>query len=177
VRAQIAPEFQDYAKYMLTLRRAIGLGDAERLDDDAAIRAAAARAAVDWLADGSAEGLEVRLGKVFSDGVDLSIGQWQRVAIARALFRDAPFLVLDEPSASLDPRAEADLFDGLHSLASDRIVVFVSHRFATVRSADIVLVLDQGQLVEVGTHDALMAGGGLYSDLFTLQADRYGLAR
>ena len=113
---------------------------------------------------------------MFTDGIDLSIGQWQRLAIARALFRDAPVVLLDEPSASLDPRAEADLFDLLQSLCHDRIVIFVSHRFATVRSADVVLVLDQGEVVEMGSHDELMAADGLYHDLFNLQADRYGLA-
>jgi ATP-binding cassette subfamily B protein len=105
----------------------------------------------------------------------VSIGQWQRLAIARALFRDAPVVVLDEPTASLDPRAEADLFDLLHILCHDRLVVFVSHRFATVRSADVVLVLNQGDVAQLGSHDELMTTGGLYRDLFTLQAERYGL--
>ena len=175
VRAQIAPVFQDFARYMLTIRQAIGLGDVERLDDEAGIRAAAHQAGIEELIDSHPSGLDTRLGKVFSGGIDLSVGQWQRLAIARALFRDAPVVVLDEPSASLDPRAEADLFDLLHSLCDDRIVVFVSHRFATVRSADVVMVLDQGEVVEIGSHDELMASRGLYHDLFTLQADRYGL--
>ena len=112
---------------------------------------------------------------MFTGGIDISGGQWQRLAIARALFRDTPIVVLDEPSASLDPQAEADLFDLLHLLCHDRIVVFVSHRFATVRSADVVMVLDQGDVVELGSHDELMADRGLYHDLFNLQADRYGL--
>jgi ATP-binding cassette subfamily B protein len=86
-------------------------------------------------------------------------------------------VILDEPSASLDPHAEAALFDLLHELCHDRIVVFVSHRFATVRSADVVMVLDQGEVVELGSHDALMSDGGLYADLFALQAERYGLSR
>lgn len=175
VHAQIAPVFQDYARYMLTIRQAIGLGDPSRLDDEPAIRRAAVQAGVDDLIESLPDGLETRLGKVFAGGVDISIGQWQRLAIARALFRDAPVVVLDEPSASLDPRAESDLFDLLHSLGNDRIVMFVSHRFATVRTADVVMVLDQGEVVEMGAHAELMANGALYSDLFQLQAHRYGL--
>jgi ATP-binding cassette subfamily B protein len=154
----------------------IGLGDPARLDDDGALREAATRAGLDGLLSAHPAGLDTRLGKVFSDGIDVSGGQWQRLAIARALFRDAPVVILDEPSASLDPQAEADLFDLLHGLRADRIVIFVSHRFATVRSADLVLVLDQGDVVEAGTHDELMERHGLYHDLFTLQAARYGLA-
>jgi ATP-binding cassette subfamily B protein len=176
VRAQIAPVFQDYARYMLTIRRTIGLGDCQRLDDEAGIRAAACQAGVDSLIEAQPNGLEARLGKAFSDGTDISIGQWQRLAIARALFRNAPVVLLDEPSASLDPRAEADLFDLLQTLCADRIVIFVSHRFATVRTADMVMVLDQGEIVETGSHDELMSNRGLYHDLFNLQADRYGFA-
>jgi ATP-binding cassette subfamily B protein len=176
VRAQMAPVFQDFTRYWLTIRQAIGLGDVGRLDDEAGIRQAADQAGVRELIESHPQGLDTRLGKMFTGGIDVSGGQWQRLAIARALFRDAPVVVLDEPSASLDPQAEADLFDLLHLLCHDRIVVFVSHRFATVRSADVVMVLDQGDVVEMGSHDELIASRGLYHDLFMLQADRYGLA-
>lgn len=175
VRAQIAPTFQDYATFMLTIRRAVGLGDVDRLDDSKGIERAIYEVGLDGLLESLPDGLDTRLGKAFSGGVDVSVGQWQRLAIARALFRDAPVVVLDEPSASLDPRAEADLFDLLQKLCHDRIVLFVSHRFATVRSADNVVVLDQGEVVEIGPHDELMAAGGLYRELFDLQAHRYGL--
>lgn len=176
VRAQIAPVFQDFAQYRLTLRRAIGLGDTSRLGDDDAIRRAAAQVGVKDLIDSLPGGLDARLGKMFSGGTEISIGQWQRLAIARALFRDAPVVVLDEPSASLDPRAEAELFDLLQALCHDRIVIFISHRFATVRTADVVMVMDEGEVVEKGSHDELIARRGLYHDLFTLQAERYGFA-
>jgi len=176
VRKQISPVFQDYSRYMFTIRRVIGLGSTERIDDEPGILKAASNGGVSELIDSSPAGLDTRLGKMFTDGTDVSIGQWQRLAIARALFRDAPIVVLDEPSASLDPRAEADLFDLLQSLCSERIVIFVSHRLATVRSADIVLVLDEGEVAEVGSHQDLMNAGGLYHDLFQLQASRYGIA-
>jgi ATP-binding cassette, subfamily B, bacterial len=175
VRASIAPVFQDYARFLLPLRDAIGLGRVDHLGDVEAIREAAARAGVDYLFDALPGGADARLGKLFTGGTDLSIGQWQRLAIARAFFRDAPIVILDEPSASLDPRGEAELFDLLRQLGDDRIVIFVSHRFATVRSADLVMVMDQGEVVELGSHDELMALGGLYQDLFELQAERYGL--
>ena len=174
VRRAVAPVYQDYARYLLHVRTVIGLGDVERLDDLEDIMSAASAARADDIVESLPAGLDTRLGKAFSGGTDLSIGQWQRLAIARAFFRDAPIVVLDEPSASLDPQAEADLFDSLQRLGRDRIVMFISHRFATVRSADVVIVLDQGRLVEMGTHDELMLSEGLYSDLFRLQADRFG---
>lgn len=174
VRAQVAPVFQDFVPYMLTMRRAIGLGDASRLDDDAAIGEAARQAGLQELIERLPAGIDTRLGKAFQDGIDISGGQWQRLAIARALFRDAPVVVLDEPSASLDPRGEAELFDLLQQLCADRLVIFVSHRFATVRSADVVMVVDDGSVVEIGSHDELMAAHGMYHDLYRLQASRYG---
>ncbi len=176
VRAQIAPVFQDFARFMFTIRSVIGLGDTNRLDDEADIVRAAEQAGADDLIESRPDGLDARLGKVFEGGTDISIGQWQRLAIARAFFRDAPIVILDEPSASLDPKAEADLFDLLQQLCHDRIVIFVSHRFATVRSADIVMVMDHGDVVEIGDHETLMEDQGLYHDLFNLQAERYGLA-
>jgi ATP-binding cassette subfamily B protein len=177
VRREVAPVFQDFTRFMLTIRHGIALGDVSRLDDEAAVRAAARRAGLDELIASYPEGLDVRLGKLFLDGTDISGGQWQRLAIARALFRDAPIVLMDEPSASLDPQAESDLFDMLRAMADDRIIVFVSHRFATVRDADVVLVLEDGDVVEIGSHDELMDAGGLYHDLFELQAARYGSGR
>jgi ATP-binding cassette subfamily B protein len=175
VRARIAPVFQDYSRYFMTIRQAIALGDMSSIDDDDRLRHVATLAGLDELIDSRPSGLDTRLGKAFAEGVDVSIGQWQRIAIARALVRDAPILVLDEPSASLDPRAEAELFDLLHSLGDGRTVIFISHRFATARAADQIMVLDHGEIVELGGHDALMTEGGLYAELFALQASRYGM--
>jgi ATP-binding cassette subfamily B protein len=113
------------------------------------------------------------LGREFSGGYDLSIGEWQRVALARAFFRDAPFVILDEPTASLDARAESRLFERMHELLEGRSVVLISHRFSSVRSADRIYVMHEGRIVEEGSHDALMAEEGLYAELFTLQARAY----
>ncbi len=113
------------------------------------------------------------LGRQFDGGHELSIGQWQRLALARAFFRGAPFLILDEPTAALDPRAEHDLFERMRSLAAGRTVLLISHRFSSVRSADRIFVLRAGRLVEHGTHDELLAAAGTYAELFRLQASAY----
>jgi ATP-binding cassette subfamily B protein len=106
-------------------------------------------------------------------GVDLSLGQWQRIALARAYFRDAPLLILDEPTASLDPRGEYEVFQQVRRLAQGRTVVLVSHRFSSVRAADRIIVLESGRIVEEGDHGTLLAADGLYAELFQLQAEGY----
>jgi ATP-binding cassette subfamily B protein len=113
------------------------------------------------------------LGTEFWGGYDLSIGQWQRIALARAFFRDAPFVILDEPTAALDARAESRLFDRIRVLLAGRAVLLVSHRFSSVRSADRIYVLEHGRVTASGTHETLMAEGGTYADLFRLQAAAY----
>lgn len=113
------------------------------------------------------------LARQFEGGQELSIGQWQRVALARAFFGDAPLVILDEPTAALDPRAEHDLFARIRAMACGRTVLLVSHRFSSVRSADRIFVLDHGRLAQAGTHAEQMKSGGQYAELFTLQAAAY----
>ena len=172
-RRAVAVILQDFVKYHLTARDNIALGDTARYDDAPAVEdAARATAAHGFLSD-LEHGYDTRLGPEFLGGTDLSVGQWQRVALARAFFRDAAFIILDEPTAAVDPRAERELFDAIRRLFSDRSVLLVSHRFANVRSADRIYVLDGGRVAEVGTHDELIAEGGLYAELFTIQASSY----
>ncbi len=172
-REQVAVIFQDFTKYRLTVRENIGLGRDAKLADTDAIRAAAHAAGADAFLEALPAGYETLLAKDLAGGRDLSVGQWQRVAMARAFFRDAPFLVLDEPTAALDPKAEHALFERIRTLAAGRTVLLISHRFSSVRNADRILVLDDGRLVEEGTHTELLAACGRYAELFTLQAAAY----
>ena len=119
------------------------------------------------------DGYETLLGPAFIDGTDLSTGQWQRLALARTFFRDAPLVILDEPTAALDAKAEHELFAKIGELFADRSVLLISHRFSTVRSADRIYVLSEGYVVEDGTHEELLARAGTYAELFTLQASPY----
>ncbi|MGH8883782.1 MAG: ABC transporter ATP-binding protein [Egibacteraceae bacterium] len=173
LRRSVAVIFQDFVRYHLTVRENIGIGRHERYDDLEGIVAAARRSCAHPELAALQDGYDTRLGPHFLGGSDLSIGQWQRVALARAFFRDAPFLILDEPTAALDARAEAELFDSIRSLCQARSVLLISHRFSSVRCADRIYVLRRGAVVEHGTHDELMAASGLYAELFTLQASAY----
>jgi ATP-binding cassette subfamily B protein len=175
VRGRVAVLFQDFVHYFLSVRDNISMGRWERAADQAAVREAANRSGAQSFVEDLPHGYDTYLGPQFFGGSDLSGGQWQRVALARAFFRDAEIVILDEPTAALDPRAEAALFSAVRQLFSGRSVVLISHRFATVRLADHIYVLDQGRMVEHGDHAKLMAGNGLYAELFTLQASAFGL--
>jgi ATP-binding cassette subfamily B protein len=143
------------------------------IDDPPAIREAAEHGDADRFISALPHGYDTVIGPQFTGGTDLSVGQWQRMALARAFFRGAPFVILDEPTASLDARAEHDLFQRIRSLLTGRTVLLISHRFSSVRHADRIYVLNDGSVVESGTHAQLMARNGLYAELFTLQAAAY----
>jgi ATP-binding cassette subfamily B protein len=169
----VAVLFQDFAKYQLSARENVGFGDIDRLHDLDGIVAASHRAGADEFLTGLPDGYETPLSRVYAGGRDLSIGQWQRVALARAYLRDAPFLILDEPSASLDPRAERALFDQIRDAMQGRTVLLITHRLASVRDAHEIYVLAHGTVVEHGTHGSLLAQNGLYAELYRLQADAF----
>ena len=158
---------------MLTVRENIGLGRVERIEDIEAIVGAAERSGADPFIREWDAGYDTVLGPVFAGGKDISIGQWQRIALARAFFRDAPLVILDEPTAALDARAEHDLFERMRGLFEGRSVLLISHRFSSVRSADRIYVLHEGAIVESGTHEQLMGLGGRYAELFAMQAKAY----
>lgn len=172
-RQRVAVIFQDFVRYPFNVADNVGIGDVARLNDRAAIAAAAAAAGATEIIENLPQGLETVLGKQFDGGTDLSVGQWQRIALARAFFRSAPLLVLDEPTAALDPRAERALFDSMRDLSRGRTVLMISHRFSSVRAADRILVLENGRVTEQGSHHELMALGGQYAELFNLQASAY----
>jgi ATP-binding cassette subfamily B protein len=173
LRRHVGVIFQDFVRYDFVLRENIAVGSIERREDEPAIRDAAERSLADTVATRLAGRYDQMLGRRFDGGVDLSGGEWQKVALARAYLRDAQLLVLDEPTAALDARAEYEVFLRFSELTAGKMAVLISHRFSTVRMADRILVLTGGELVEDGTHEELVARGGLYAELFGLQAAGY----
>jgi ATP-binding cassette subfamily B protein len=173
LRHEIGIIFQDYVTYQLTARENIGLARTERIEDMPLITAAAEKSGAHPVIADLPAGYDTLLGRWFEQGHQLSGGQWQKVALARAFMRDAQILILDEPTASLDARAEYELFVRMRELTAGKTAVFISHRFSTVRLADRILVLEDGRLVEQGSHEELIALDGLYAELFSLQAASY----
>ena len=173
VRANIGVIFQDFVRYHLTVGENIGVGQVDDMYNSARIEAAAHRSGADEVAASLPLGYAQLVGRRFKTGVDLSGGQWQKIAIARAYMRDAQVMILDEPTAALDARAEFEVFQRFRELSDQRTAVLISHRFSSVRMADRILVLADGRLEATGTHDELMAQGGRYAELFELQAAGY----
>jgi ATP-binding cassette subfamily B protein len=180
-RARLAGAFQDFFRFEFRAGHTVGLGDVPRMNDELAVVAAVERAGASDVVARLASGLDTQLGPTWPNGVELSFGQWQKLALARGFMRDQPLLlVLDEPTAALDAETEHALFERYAAAArgtgegdSGRITILVSHRFSTVRMADLIVVLEGARLVEVGTHDELMAKGGQYSELYRMQAAAY----
>ncbi len=173
LRRRFGAVFQDFVRYQFPVSENIGLGEPSRLGDRAAIERAAEAGGATELVKSLPRGFDTVLGSWFDDAQDLSAGQWQKLAVARAFMRDAEVLILDEPTASIDAEAEFAMFQRFAQLARQRTAVIISHRFSTVRLADQIAVLEGGRLVELGSHDALVAKGGRYAGLFELQARGY----
>lgn len=179
-RRRISTGFQDFVRFELLARQTVGVGDLVRIDDPPAVEAALDRAGSSDILTTLPSGLETQLGKTFEGGVELSGGQWQKLALGRAMMRTEPLLlILDEPTSSLDAETEHALFEGYTAAAetsaqkSGAITILVSHRFSTVRMADLIVVIEGGRVVEYGHHEELIRSGGLYADLYELQARRY----
>jgi ATP-binding cassette subfamily B protein len=178
-RRRLAGAFQDFFRFELRARHSVGLGDVPRLDDERAVRTAVGRAGAEDVVSRLPAGLETQLGVSWPSGVEVSFGQWQKLALARGFMRDRPLLlILDEPTAALDAETEHALFERYAAAArsrdgDSRVTILVSHRFSTVRVADLIVVLDGSRVAQVGTHDELMARGGQYKELYEIQAAAY----
>jgi ATP-binding cassette subfamily B protein len=179
-RERLAGAFQDFYRFELLAQAAVGVGDHPRIEERPAVEAAVGRAGAGDVVDQLAAGLDTQLGPNWDGGVDVSFGQWQKLALSRGFMRDEPLLlVLDEPTAALDAETEHSLFerfaDAAHRTddANGRVTILVSHRFSTVRMADLIVVLDGARVVEVGTHDDLMQRNGQYAELYSIQAAAY----
>ncbi len=170
----MAAIFQDYMRFELTAREYIGYGDLDRMDDRAGIEAAAAKAGAAEFVQALPHGYDTVLGRSFDqDGQDVSAGQWQRLASARAYMRDASVLVLDEPTAALDARAEVEVYRRFRDMSEGKTVLLISHRLGSARLADRIVFLNEGRIAEQGTHDDLMKLGGEYARLYSIQAEWY----
>ena len=168
----VSAVFQDFQEYQMTLRENVALGNLEALADDRKLLEALAHADAEALC-GQEKGIELNLGKLNEDGVDLSKGQWQRVAMARAFVSDAKYLVLDEPTASLDPVAESHMYENFARIFKERGIIMISHRLASAKMADRILVLDGGRIVQTGSHEELMEAQGLYRTMYLTQSAFY----
>lgn len=178
-REKLGGAFQDFFRFEFHAQRSVGVGDIVRLDSRDAAETAIGRAGADDVVERLVAGLDTQLGPSWDDGVEVSFGQWQKLALARGFMRDEPLvMILDEPTAALDAETEHALFEGFARAAreqtgSNRLTILVSHRFSTVRMADLIVVMDGARVVEFGTHDDLVAAGGQYAELFAIQAAAY----
>jgi ATP-binding cassette subfamily B protein len=173
LRLNVGIIFQDYLRYQMSFAQNIAVGKIDEKENRPLIENSARQSLADVLAAKLPNNYDQQLGKRFADGVELSGGEWQKVALARAYMRDAQLLILDEPTSALDARAEYNVFERFAELTKGKTAVLISHRFSTVRMADRILVLDKGELIEIGSHEELLIKGGRYAELFDLQAMGY----
>jgi ATP-binding cassette subfamily B protein len=173
LQGQTSVIFQDFIKYQLNARENIGTGNVEALDELDTIKAAAGKSLASTVIEELPDKYDQMIGRRFHNGIDLSGGQWQKIALGRAYMRDAQLLILDEPTAALDARAEHEVFERFAELTKGKTAVLISHRFSTVRMADKILVLEKGRKLEYGTHEELILANGKYAELFNLQAKGY----
>lgn len=169
--SQIGILFQDFAKYFLTIKENVIFGNVSSQDEKIVIDSLKRARAEELLS--LPKGINQILGRWFEDGQEISVGQWQKVAIARALYRNAPILILDEPTANIDPQAEEEIFENLIKIYKEKTLIFISHRFSTVRKANKIFVIDQGKIIEMGNHEELMKNNGLYAQFFKIQQKGY----
>jgi ATP-binding cassette subfamily B protein len=173
LREQVGVIFQDYVTYFLSARENIGVGRVSDIENQELVSSAARKSGADNVIEHLPDGYETMLGRWFNKGTQLSGGEWQKVALARAFMRDAGILILDEPTSSLDARAEYEVFTHFRTLTGGKTAIFISHRFSTVRLADRIFVLENGRIIENGSHEQLMDLNGHYAELFNLQAEAY----
>jgi ATP-binding cassette subfamily B protein len=172
-RRQFSVVFQDFMLYNLTAGENIRMGNIDKSNDDNKIRSAASATGVHEMINNLPNGYDTLIGNLFDDSRELSWGEWQKIALARALFRDAPILILDEPSSALDADTEYDIFNRFREIVKDRTSILISHRFTNVSLADKIIVLNKGMVAESGTHDELMEKKGIYFTMFTKQSSRF----
>jgi len=165
--------FQDYAHFNLSVRDNIWFGDVDKPYDSSYIPKASVQAGADEMIKNLPQGYDTVLGRMFERGEELSEGQWQKIALARAFFRDTQLIILDEPTSSMDPKSEYELFNSFRNILNGRTSLLISHRMSTVRMADKIFVMDKGKIVETGSHKELLSYGGIYADLFETQASNY----
>lgn len=170
IRQAISVVFQDFGSYQLTLRENVALGDLSKLESDGYLCEALTFAGAEKIAE---NGLDINLGRLEEDSIDVSKGQWQRIAISRAFLSNADFIILDEPTASLDPIAESKLYESFSTVLRKRGCILISHRLASARLAERIIVIEGGEVIETGSHDELMQSGGLYSVMYEEQSEWY----
>ncbi|TLU83384.1 MAG: ABC transporter ATP-binding protein [Chlorobium sp.] len=173
LRRNISVLFQDYMKYNATVRENIWFGNIDFPQNHDCLEQAASLSGADKVVETLSEGYETQLGKMFNEGQELSIGQWQKISLARTFFRDAPIVILDEPTSSLDVKTEYEIVQRFHQLMKGKMAVIISHRFSTVKMADRIMVLEGGKIVESGSHDELMKIDGVYAKMFSMQSENY----